>query len=320
LDTSNAILLAGGAAMVMAFLALIMARFAAGFTRKNGPLMAGIAGGIVVTIALLHLIPEAFHMSPQAAWIVLAGFGLGFLIHGIADSGSGSSVSKLSALAPLLAIGMHSALDGLVYAVSFQVEFELGLNAAVGLVLHEFPEAIICFVLLQRAGIGDRLAFLLAFLVSGALTFAASAMSLPYTSALDEATLGAMFAFVAGLLLHVGASHLLHEAQSVGFVKSTSSGLIGALIGAVMSLGHGSHHHGGPDHGHESHDHRSHEDETHQTDHAHSDHEASHETPDEAHAHDEHEHDDHDGHAHDEDDDHGHDYDHHDGPHSDSNH
>ncbi|MEQ8404060.1 MAG: hypothetical protein RKE49_03100 [Oceanicaulis sp.] len=241
-----ATLLFGCLAALVAGLALTLVRTAAGFTRANAPLLAAFAGGIVITMALVKLLPEALHLSERAPWLVLGGFAFGFVLHAVAGAaghGEPEGALRRASLAAIGAIALHSALDGLVYAVSFQVDPVIGLSAASGLVLHEFPEALICFVLFQRAGVGNRTALIGAFLASGATTFAAAAIAGPQTGALDSQTLGALFAVVAGLLLHTGAAHLLHEAGEAGPVKGGAAVFAGAGVAALMTLSHGPHVH-----------------------------------------------------------------------------
>lgn len=255
-----ATILFGVLAALVAGLALTLVRTASGFTRANAPILAAFAGGIVITMALVKLLPEALVLSESAPWLVLAGFAGGFVLHGLAsvaghshnqdshqDHGHDHSgaLARRASLAPVFAIALHSALDGLVYAVSFEVDPIIGLSAASGLVLHEFPEALICFVLLQRAGLSDRGAAIAAFLASGATTLIAAAIAAPYASGLDPATLGALFAIVAGLLLHTGAAHLLHEAESAGAMKGGAAVFAGAGLAAAMTFVHAPHLEGG---------------------------------------------------------------------------
>ncbi|MFP4519981.1 MAG: ZIP family metal transporter [Oceanicaulis sp.] len=246
-------LLFGALAALMSGLALFLMRFASGFTRANAPLLAAFAGGIVVTMALVKLLPEALHLSEQAPWLVLAGFGFGFVLHalaGAAGHGKPDMAVRRASLAAAAAVSLHSVLDGLVYAVSFEVDPVIGLSAASGLVLHEFPEALICFVLLQRAGAGDRTALIGAFIASGFTTLASAALAAPYTGALEPQTLGALFAVVAGLLLHTGAAHLLHEAGAAGPFRGGAAVFAGAGLAAAMTLFHAPHGGAGHDHDH----------------------------------------------------------------------
>lgn len=250
----------GLAAACMSLFALALVRRASGFTRANAPLFAAFAGGVVISIAVLHLIPEAMVMAAGAPWLVLGGFALGFVLHGVIGAGAhagGAGLSRASALASVAAIALHSALDGTVYAVTFAVDPFIGLSAAAGLLIHEFPEALICFVLLQRAGLSDRASTVFAFLASGATTLVAASIAAPFAGAVDEGTLGVLFAVVAGVLLHVGAAHLLHEAGEAGALRGGAAVFAGAGVAAAMTLFHtGGHVHAPGDHdgrGHEGH-------------------------------------------------------------------
>ena len=256
----------------VAISALVLVQRAAGFTRRNGPVAAAFAGGLVITIAVTHLIPEALTMTANAPWLVLAGFGFGFVVHSLLGAGahehahdhdhppSAKAINPIREVAPVVAIALHSALDGLIYSVTFAVIAETAVIAATGLIIHEFPEALICFVLLQRAGLSNMRAMVFAFLASGATTFGAAAISAPYANLLDAQTLGMMFAVVAGLLLHVGAAHLIHEAGEAGVLRGGAAVFAGAGVAAAMAVAHASshdhqhgldHEHGGVEHHHD---------------------------------------------------------------------
>ncbi|MDG4603593.1 MAG: ZIP family metal transporter [Defluviicoccus sp.] len=73
-------------------------------------------------------------------------------------------------LIPMLGIGFHSFIDGMIYSVTFSVSVFTGALAAIGMVLHEFPEGIVTYVLMIRAGFSDRKPFLLAFLAAALTT------------------------------------------------------------------------------------------------------------------------------------------------------
>jgi zinc transporter ZupT len=57
-------------------------------------------------------------------------------------------------LMPILGIGFHSFVDGVIYSITFVAEIFTGALTALGMVLHEFPEGIIAFVHLQQGGYG----------------------------------------------------------------------------------------------------------------------------------------------------------------------
>lgn len=216
---------------------LFAVRFAAKYTRAQAPLFAAFAAGLVIATAILHLMPDALTMVERAPLLVLAGFGAGFFLQrGIeAWPRTGRRAGLALVLAPVIAIALHSAIDGLVYAVTFTVDVFTGLSASLGLVVHEVPEAIICFVLLQRAGVSDRTAFFWAFIAAGATTLVAAAGAAPFAAALSAPMLGMVFAVVAGIMLHVGATHLLSHAGEAGWLRATPMVVFGALVAIAMT-------------------------------------------------------------------------------------
>jgi ZIP family zinc transporter len=70
----------------------------------------------------------------------------------------------------MLGIGFHSFIDGFLYSIAFTVSILTGFLATVGMVLHEFPEGIVTYLLLVKSGFAERRAALLAFTAGAAST------------------------------------------------------------------------------------------------------------------------------------------------------
>lgn len=113
----------------------------------------------------------------------------------------------------MLGIGFHSFIDGFVYSVAFTVSILTGFLATLGMVLHEFPEGIITYLLLIRGGFAERRAMFLAFLAVALTTPLGMLVSYPLVSSIGRETLGALLALSAGALVYVGATHLLPRAE-----------------------------------------------------------------------------------------------------------
>ena len=58
-------------------------------------------------------------------------------------------------------IGIHSFVDGIIYAVTFQASILVGILAATGMVAHEFAEGVITYLLPIKGGVKERNAILL---------------------------------------------------------------------------------------------------------------------------------------------------------------
>lgn len=206
------------------------------------------AGGMLVTLSLLHIAPEAFALSPQAPAFMLGGFLGGLLLHFGINAAFPEKVSggKAAAVTPLLAIAIHSFLDGVIYSVTFAASFTSGVYAAVALILHEFPEGVIAFAILRRHGFTNKSSFIWAFLVSAATTPFGVLVSAPFMFALSPEMIGSMFAISAGLLLYVATGPLmepLHEQPPARSFLSLTTGIVAALLLSQI-----------PVHGHDMHD------------------------------------------------------------------
>jgi zinc and cadmium transporter len=114
---------------------------------------------------------------------------------------------------PMLGIGFHSFIDGFIYSIAFTVSILTGYLATTGMVLHEFPEGIITYLLLVRAGFPEPRAMVLAFFAAAATTPLGMLVSYPLIAEIERPTLGALLALSAGALVYVGATHLLPRAE-----------------------------------------------------------------------------------------------------------
>ena len=200
---------------------------------RNSTYFMCFAAGVLISASFLHLIPKAFSMSPQAPiWLLLGFMGLHlfnrFLTAFVCERDPGKKEYAIG-IVPMVGIGFHSFIDGFIYSIAFTVSLLTGYLATVGMVLHEFPEGIITYLLLVRGGLGERQAMLLAFVAAAATTPLGMLVSWPLISAIDRETLGALLALSAGALVYVGATHLLPRAEQ----EQKRFSLV-ALAGGVM--------------------------------------------------------------------------------------
>jgi ZIP family zinc transporter/zinc and cadmium transporter len=113
----------------------------------------------------------------------------------------------------MLGIGFHSLIDGIIYSVTFSVSIFTGALSAIGMVLHEFPEGIVTYILLIRGGFRPGTAFLSALGAAALTTPVGTLISFPVISQIEKPILGALLSLSAGALVYVGATHLLPRAE-----------------------------------------------------------------------------------------------------------
>lgn len=142
-------------------------------------------------------------------------------------------------LVPMIGIGFHSFIDGFVYSIAFTVSIFTGFLATAGMVLHEFPEGIITYMLLLKGGFGERKAMVLSFLAAALTTPLGMLISYPMVNNIDKSMLGALLSVSAGALIYVGATHLLPQAEQERkrySIIALGGGIVVAVI-IVLSKG-----------------------------------------------------------------------------------
>ncbi len=175
------------------------------------------AAGVLISVSFLHIIPKAFSMNGNAPFYLLGGY-LGlhlfnrFINAFVCDKAPDTHYGI--GLVPMFGIGLHSFIDGFIYSITFSVSIFTGVLAAAGMVLHEFPEGIITYLLLIRGGFKEKTSLLLAFLAAALTTPLGMLVSYPLITRIDKPVLGALLAFSAGALVYVGATHLLPQAET----------------------------------------------------------------------------------------------------------
>ena len=184
--------------------------------RKYSIYFVCFAAGVLISVSFLHIIPKSFELSPDAPGYLLAGFLLMHLFNRFITAfvcERGTHPAYGIGLVPMIGIGLHSFIDGVVYSITFSVDVLTGVLAAIGMVLHEFPEGIITYLLLLRGGFSDRSALFLAVMAASLSTPLGMLVSWPFVSGIDQALLGIMLSLSAGALVYVGATHLLPQAE-----------------------------------------------------------------------------------------------------------
>ena len=220
------------------------------WSERHAALFALAAGGMLLTLTLTHIAPEAIERSPNAWRLILGGYLAGLFLNFTLTSFFGdetAGLSRIGAATPVIAIAIHSFLDGIIYSVTFAASFEAGVFASLSLILHEFPEGVIAFTVLRRFGFANRQAFLYAFLAAAATTPAGVIASGPFIYSLGQETVGNLFAISAGLLLFVATGPLMAPLKTHPPVRSLmaiSAGVIVALLISFSPLGEAGHEHG----------------------------------------------------------------------------
>jgi zinc and cadmium transporter len=200
------------------------------------------AAGVLISVSFIHIIPRSFAMNASAPLFLLAGFLTLHLFNRFLQAYVCQKVgceNLTLGIIPMLGVGLHSLLDGVIYSVTFNVSIFTGTMAAIGMVLHEFPEGIVTFLLLERGGFNKKLSAWYAFLAAAISTPLGTLISFPFIEKIERPTLGNLLAFSAGALVYVGASHLLPAVERENKRYTLLSMAAGILVAILIVISKG---------------------------------------------------------------------------------
>lgn len=204
--------------------------------RRSTTYFASFAAGVLISVSFLHLLPRSMTLSQRGPVFVLVGYMAMYIVNRflaryVCDRPATSDFAL--GLVPAIGIGVHSFIDGVIYSITFEVSVFTGSLAALGMILHEFPEGIVVYVLLLKGGFDKKRAMWLAFVLAALTTPLGMLVSYPAVSYIGDETLHALLALSGGALIYVGATHLLPHAEH----EPRKYSLIALATGIVVAIG-----------------------------------------------------------------------------------
>ena len=211
---------------------------------------SAFAVGMLSTAVLLHLMPEALADSVNAwqwaavGFIAMAIAGMGIQLIFMRDP-DGDTLAF--GYASILALGIHSLMDGAVYAASFHEEAFTGFLSVAGLLLHEFPEGIIAYLLLRETGLSSILSGIAAFATAGLTTIAGAFGGYFAIEFLTAPSPSLLYGLASGALVYALLRHLIPHAAKTprrrGYAVASLGVIFATLMVIIEQLSHGHHHH-----------------------------------------------------------------------------
>lgn len=207
------------------------------WSRERSAYFVSFAAGVLITVSFMHIVPESIRRSGQAPLFMLMGFLALHVLNRFLNlylCHEYECQDYAIGLIPMLGIGLHSLIDGAIYAITFNVSIFTGALAAIGMIFHEFPEGIITFVLLERGGFSREKSIWYALMAAAVSTPLGAVIAYPLVRRIDEAVLGSLLALSGGALVYVGATHLLPEVEEQGRRYTMLALAAGVLVGVLI--------------------------------------------------------------------------------------
>ena len=187
-------------------------------------LVLGLAGGLMLGVVGLDLLPEALRAAgrevfgvPAALLLFVAGFLVAHLVerllaarqasHGAEEHHGRAPEVGLTAAAAMVG---HSFMDGVAIGAAFQVGGGMGTAVALAVIAHDFADGFNTYTITSLYGNARRKA--IAMLFADAAAPVAGAASTAFLT-IPEALLGGYLGFFGGVLLYLAAAEILPEAH-----------------------------------------------------------------------------------------------------------
>ncbi|WP_394435112.1 ZIP family metal transporter [Streptomyces sp. SGAir0957] len=206
-------------------------------------LVLGLAGGLMLGVVGLDLLPEALDAAggpvfgvPAALLLFVAGFLAAHVLehllaqrqaaHG-AGGHEGGRVPEVGLTAAGAMVG-HSMMDGIAIGAAFQVGGGMGVAVALAVIAHDFADGFNTYTITRLYGNARRKATIM-LLADAAAPVAGAASTLLFT--IPEQLLGGYLGFFGGVLLYLAAAEILPEAHHDHPARST---LLCTVAGAAF--------------------------------------------------------------------------------------
>ena len=180
-------------------------------------ILIGIGAGVMTSISLTHILPEAAEATHSAGAIFFLGFCAIFLLDyfqcthphvGHEDQHDHAHhTHKKRSLLSFSGLFIHTFFDGVAIMTAFSISHWAGLLVTVGVILHQIPVSLALIGLSQSSHFTKKTITLLFVTFTGSLVFGGISLLLFPLESLEPYIL----AFAGGTLLYVGASDLLPE-------------------------------------------------------------------------------------------------------------
>ncbi len=196
------------------------------------------AAGILVTVALMGILPEAVDMAGESVFSTMLYSFMGaylfeHLLFSIHHHERGEKGVHFDTAVPLVIVGdtIHNFIDGVAIAATYIASPGLGVITAISTFLHEVPHEVGDFGILLKAGLSNSKVILINLFSACATIFGALII---YYVPQNNMVIGHLLAIAGGLFLYLGATDFLPHIHDVNISKNKA--MASLVIGVILMV------------------------------------------------------------------------------------
>jgi zinc transporter, ZIP family len=196
--------------------------------------IVGFAAGLMLSVVVFDLIPEAIITWNFASTIICAV--IGSLIIAVIDSKiSIGNINKHVKVAFMTALGLmiHNLPEGIIMGCGFRAGGSLGIKMCLIIAIHDIPEGLAVSAPLMSSNIKKVKILLYAFIT--AFPTAIGTFFGAFIAGISKNVLGICLSFAAGIMLYVVCGEMIPESSKLWEgVTSTLGVLAGIILGLII--------------------------------------------------------------------------------------
>ncbi|MEU9359873.1 ZIP family metal transporter [Streptomyces sp. NPDC048301] len=213
-----------------AFLMTLVGGWVAQRVTDRRHLVLGFAGGLMLGVVGLDLLPEAMEAAggivfgvPAALLLFVGGFLTAHLVErslAVRQAAHGAGEERVPQVGLTAAAAMvgHSLMDGIALGAAFQIGGGMGAAVALAVITHDFADGFNTYTITSLYGNARRKALLMLY-ADALAPIVGAGTTLLFT--LPEELLGCYLGFFGGALLYLAAAEILPEAHHDHPARST---------------------------------------------------------------------------------------------------
>lgn len=175
--------------------------------------LVALSAGLLLSIALLELIPHTLEDFHHSSIYVIIGFLIMYFVFlpTLSNGNNGVDNSDYTAVKGLtMGMLLHNFFEGLSIGVSYSASFELGVFVSIALIIHKIPEGL-SYASVLLAFLNGRRKTAIYLIIQGVFTLlgAGIAILLSGLKDLQESIVAIGLSITAGIFLYLSATLLL---------------------------------------------------------------------------------------------------------------